>query len=205
MAVQVKKEDLMRGKNVVKKVDTSSLKAVPHIENVKGCYHHGGIWNKEHSVCIEDMSANSGCTAPVKGIKYCWMKKGNFIHVDDILADTNDRVYRETYDDFNPSEIADIFDDVILKAGALIGVYKTNKYIVCCNPFGKIVDCNKKDAVITHRGENVAEIADSYRRKYGHLKLESFYKDWKETMPRVYKKGPKIHDTQQIKLLGEKI
>ena len=171
---------------------------VPSIENIKSCFKYGGIWDKKDEICLEKKAnvphAYYGCTAPIKGIKFCWNATESFIYhnyfVDEILAETNDVVATISGEVKTGSRLETLNQAEFVGqnlASALLKAYKTNKSIVCCNRSGKIIECSNPTAILTHQGENVHNIAESYRKKHKTPKLKSFTKDWKETKPRVYK------------------
>jgi len=145
-------------------------KLIPSIENIEGCYKWGGKWDYKNKFCYRE-DENGGCTAPYKGIEYCW----GVYSYETSEYDQNDNEYIEEkhrpevwgsivdadeqgvfynpfyggYYEDNPWELDhDTKEDAMAtaKEEAITG-FTTGRFGPCFNMRGKLVDCKNPDAI----------------------------------------------------------
>ena len=142
-------------------------KLVPSIENIEGCQKWGGKWDHKNEFCYKEENDGSGCTAPYKGINFCWGEteyedrledyntgkmswvelhrpdvSGYLSFTDDYFYDSNEGSYRSPDEDYDTrTEAMDHAKQWAFQE------FADHRHGPCYTPRGKPIDCDKTNAV----------------------------------------------------------
>lgn len=191
---------------------------VPSIENLEGCHNWGGKWSRKDRFCYRENDDGSGCTAPHKGIEFCW----DALERDHQDPESDERVtgYKPEiigrihgsdkygivdgsfFDSWNmytdyPDEDAETRTEAIdiAKEWAFEEFWKVRNG-PCFNPRGKRIDCEQPNAIAC---PDPSIIIDYYQDiLYGEKPLINEYKSWLGYRPRITEK--RFKHTNQIKI-----
>ena len=202
----------------IKEKPKIGTRLVPSIENIEGCYKHGGKWDHVDKICYETHipehfprdEGYDGCTAPIKGISVCWgsRPRDKIVFFDHILSVTGDIVHSKSirldYVSSGQPDAINEYSDIKNSGNKKLS---EKKNFICINPMGKIINCSNPNTIFTNKGKNITAITHNLRRYLKQKPLSNIRPRMYTPMDLEYKKGHQmeiVHISDDLPVLMRK-